>query len=357
MRKTTGRRDASRLLRVVSLLFAATLVASSCGSSDSETAIEASSSGSGDGIGNGVGSGDDAEPAEATEDASDDIPAEEPESASSDPASSALGRTGPIRELEAFGALGELDLQPFLVEVLTFPSEVPLPEGLVLTYMDASQNFWDEGSESSYSVTTEFLPSFDRDWFREGIPTMLGDSAWVASGIDEDLEDNATSLSFTPVAEGGSIGELTFRYSDGDSSRQPEMRLYIYGEYIAGQSDLLFNQAIWGWMSNPVVEPSLYRDYASITVDDYGEDVYYTLSWDGPVNAYDQMVEYFTANEIGVEMVKGEVSVSDDPWPETEFLLTRAADGFEGDLEIDQYDPESETGVRLSGSSPLQSTG
>ncbi len=344
----------------MSLLFAAALIASACGSSESETAIEASSSGSGDGIGNGVGSSggsDEAEPTEVDEEASDDASAEGTESANSDPASSAVGRTGPIRELEAFGALGDLDLQPFLVEVMTFPSEVPLPDGLVLTYMDSSQNFWDEGSESSFSVTTEFLPSFDRDWFREGIPAMLGDTDWVASGIDEDLEDNATSLSFTPAAEGGTISEMTFRYSDGDSSRQPEMRLYIYGEYIAGQTELLFNQAIWGWLSNPVVEPSLYRDYASISVDDYGEDVYYTLSWDGPVNGYDQMVAYFTANELGVELVKGEISVSDDPWPETEILLTRAADGFDGDLEIDQYDPESETGVRLSGSSPLQTSG
>ncbi len=263
-----------------------------------------------------------------------------------------MGLTGPIRELPAFASFSETELHPFLVEVMSFPAEVPLPEGLMLTYMSAYQNFYAEATESSLSVRTTYLPSFDRDWFRDEMPQLMDPAIWVPEGIDEDLEYNSTELSFAPADPNSPISTVYYEYIDGDTSNQPELRVRVSGNYVEGPAEVQLNTDVWAWLLRPIVEPGLYPDSLEVVVDEYGEDVYYSLSWEGPVGAYASIVDYFKTNEAGPGLTTGEAEVDDDPWPSTDFDLT-GADGFDGKIGISEYDPEREIGVRMSGSIPM----
>lgn len=297
-----------------------------------------------------AGPAEDPEPVDTTPDPVDEE-AIAAEAASEE--SRIMGLGGPIRELPAFASFADTELHPFLVEVMSFPEEVPLPEGLMLTYMSAYQDFYSEATESSLSVRTNYLPSFDRDWFREELPKLMDPAVWAPAGIDEDLEYNSTELSFSPIDESSPVSTVYYEYTDGDTSSQPELRIRVSGNYVEGPAELQFNTDVWTWLLTPTIEPSLFPDGVEVVVDEYGEDVYYSLVWEGPVGAYASMVDHFKANSAGAGLTTGEAEVDDDPWPSTDFDLT-GSDGFDGSLYVSEYDPEREIGVRISGSVPMQ---
>ena len=293
---------------------------------------------------------DEPEPVDSTPDPADE---ETAAAAAASEESRIMGLGGPIRELSAFAAFSETGLHPFLVEVMSFPEEVPLPEGLVLTQMSTYQDFYGQATESSLSVRTSYLPAFDRDSFREEVPQLMDTSIWKAEGIDEDLEYKSTELSFAPIDPNSAISSVYYEYTDGDTGTQAELTIRVSGRYVEGASEIQLNTEVWGWLLTPTAEPSLFPDSAEVSVDEYGEDVYYSVSWEGPVGAYASTVAYYTANEPGTGIVKGEVEVDDDPWPSTDFDLA-GTDGFDGSMSISEYDPDREIGVRMSGYIPMQ---
>ena len=169
---TKGWRSQS-LVKVCALLLGCSLVASACvvpfgGDDDADGDLIVADGG--------------AETSPATTAATDGATADAPVDDTAAPASAGddtVGRTGPIRALPFFAAWADTDLHPFLVEVMAFPIEVPVPGNSVLTYVSTDQSFWDTSGESRLSYNLSFLPMFDRDEFKGGFLDGFDPATWV----------------------------------------------------------------------------------------------------------------------------------------------------------------------------------
>lgn len=331
-----------RPLRALALVFAASLSATACGAVP------------------GLGGDDEATdaPVEATETTlaaagaetettAAAAEAEAPADDGVDEAARAVGRTGPIRELPGLAQWADLDLHPFLVEVLNMPPETPIPDGLVVTYADVRQDFRDEGASSSLSFSGSFLPTFERDAFRTMIPEMMDAAIWTATAVDEDLENNSTRLEFQTEDPASPYRTVWFKFEDADTSSQAKFSMGANGVVVEGRSELIVNETLYPWMGEIDADPTWTRWFASVNLGRLDGKSELDVRWNGPIGTFLEASATYAA-PTGGGLVPGAQEYSDSVWPSNDTPVTREG-GFEGTYGFNETDPEREISISLIG--------
>ncbi len=327
--------------RATAVLIAAMTVVSACGvlGGDDATATETGAAPAAATETTLAGAPAEAEPAEAAgaepaADAGDGV----------DEAARAFGRTGPIRELAGLAAYADMDLHPFLVEVMNMPPETPIPDGVAVTYVDLRQYF--EPDASSLTFSANFLPSFEREAFKTMIPEMLAGTTWVATGVDEDLENASTLLEYETEDPASPYRYISFKFEDATAERQAKLSIFTRGNDIYGP-ELLVNQVLFPWMGDLEVDPSMVDNFTSVNIGRLTDKAELDRRWDGPVESFASLSAFY-ANPTFADFTPGVQEYDDSVWPSNEVEVTRA-DGFEGDIDVYQTDPEREVGIIISG--------
>lgn len=289
-----------------------------------------------------------AAPAEAEDTTAD---SEAPADSGVDEAARAIGRTGPIRELPGLAQWADLDLHPFLVEVLNMPPETPIPDGLVVTYADVRQDFRDDGASSSVSFSGSFLPTFERDVFRTMIPEMMDAAIWTQTAVDEDLENNSTRLEFTTEDPASPYRLVWFKFEDADTSSQAKFSMGANGVVVEGRSELIINETLYPWMGEIDADPTWTRWFASVNLGRLEGKSELDVRWNGPIGSFLEASATYAA-PTGGGLIPGAQEYDDAIWPRNETPVTRA-DGFEGDLTFNESDAEREISISLIGRNDL----
>lgn len=259
-----------------------------------------------------------------------------------------VGRTGPIRELPGLSQWADLDLKPFLVEVMLFPEEIPVPDNAILTWVSSTQRFRDEGQSSWSELNATFQPLFSMEEFKTFMPTLLSDSGWTASGVDEDLEDHSIRLEFTSENSSSDFNEIFFTYTDGDTSNQADLRMYASGDIEAGRSELVVNEALFPWVNDIVVDPAMVNDFVTYDIGRLTGKSELDRRWTAPVTDFERLSDFYRDPTGDVFIASGEMEYSDSIWPSNEIDVIRG-DGYDGSIQVSQTDPERDVSVLIGG--------
>ncbi len=259
-----------------------------------------------------------------------------------------IGRTGPIRELPGLSQWADLDLKPFLMEVMLFPEEVPIPDNAILTWVSVRQQFTDEGSSSRDDINARFQPLFSMDEFKTLMSTLSSDSGWTAAGVDEDLEEHSIRLEFTNDGSSSSLTELFVTYTDGDTSEQAELSLFASGDFVVGRTEVVVNEALFPWVNEIVVDPAMVNYFVTYDIGRLTGKAELDRRWEAPSTDFERLSDFYRAPTGAGFVADSEMEYEETVWPWNEIQIVRE-DGFDGDITVSQSDPEDEVSVLIGG--------
>ncbi len=204
-----------------------------------------------------------------------------------------VGRTGPIRELSALSEWADLDLKPFLTEVLLFPEEVVIPNNAILTWASSTQRFSNEGASSRSQIFANFQPLFTMEEFNIFMPTLLAEAGWTASGIDEDLELGTLNLAFTNDDSSASVNSIYYTYTNGDTSKQAGLAMGAFGDDQDNSSELVVNEILFPWVGDIVVDPAMVNDFVTYSIGRLEGKAELDRRWNAPVTDFDRLSDFY----------------------------------------------------------------
>ncbi len=259
-----------------------------------------------------------------------------------------VGRTGPIRELLSLAQWADLDLKPFLVEVMLFPEEVAVPDNAILTWVSVKQQFADEGTSSRFNIDATFQPLFTMEEFKALIPALFEGNGWTASGIDENLEDHTVRLEFTMEDAASPLTDAYIIYTDGDTSNQADLQMSAYGDYSDARSAVIVNETLFPWVGEIVVDPAMVDDFVTYSIGRLEGKAELDRRWTAPVTDFDRLSDFYRVPTGAGFLAEGEMEYSDSVWPTNEIDVTRD-DGYEGSIKVSQTDPERDVSILVIG--------
>lgn len=259
-----------------------------------------------------------------------------------------VGRTGPIRDLPSLDQWADLDLKPFLMEVMLFPEEVAIPDNAILTWVSATQRFSNEGASSQSQIFATFQPLFTMEEFESLMPPLLADAGWTASGVNEDLDIGSLNLEFTNEDPSASVNSIYYTYTDGDTSKQASLIMGAFGDDMDDSSGLVVNEILFPWVDEIVVDPSMVNDFVTYSIGRLEGKAELDRRWTAPVTDFDRLSDFFRAPTGAGFVAEGEMEYSNSIWPTNEIDIVRD-DGYEGSIKVSQTDPERDVSILVIG--------
>lgn len=294
-----------------------------------------------------------AEEAAAQQRAAEEAAAEQ-EAAAQLEAAKAYGRTGPIRELPGLVEWADLDLQPFLVETLNMPADIPIPDGIAPTWVAVTQNFSAEDGSSSMSFNGRFSTELSVDEFQTGVSALFDSATFTAEEPQVDDEEATTRLQFMTEDETSSFWSISMTYQEATADNEAEVSIGTSSNHVEGRTDLVVNEVLFPWMGELEVDPTWSRWFAATDFGHLAGQGRLDIRWNSPAGSFED-VAAFIAAPTWTGFTPGEQEFDDSPWPTYETDVTRE-DGFTGRYTVNETDPEDESSISLIGTTDLTGT-
>lgn len=267
----------------------------------------------------------------------------------SDTEAALVGRTGPIRELPGLSEWADLDLHEFVVEVMMFPEEIPVPDNLVATWLTTSQTFTAEGDESRVVVSATFQPMLSVEEFGTDVSESAAENGFTLLEKEDDLENNRVRWDFLHEDPDAAVNSFFYMYTAADSSNQAEVYMQSVGNYVGGTGELMVNEALFPWVSEVAMEATMSNDSVAYSLGRLEGIAEVDRRWKAPSTEFDSLSSFVSAPASAGLSAASEQEYSETVWPSNRIDIARE-DGFDGEFVVNLTDPEADVTVLLVGS-------